>query len=180
MMRLPLSGTRGFGAKQIGRALMPGKLIFSLVAVVALLAAIPSNAAEQTPEAYKEAVEPICKANTEANEKILKGVRQKVKAGKYDAAANQFSAAAKALKKTRAQLLAVPKPAEDTAQLTKWLSYAKTEAQLFESIAKKLHADEATAAQKMVVRLVSTARQANNQVLDYEFRYCRFQPSKFI
>lgn len=160
---------------------MPGKkLVFSLVAAVALLAAIPSSAAEQTPEAYKEAVEPICKANTEANEKILKGVRQKVKSGKYDAAAKQFQAAAKALKKTRTQLVAVPKPSEDTAKLTKWLDYAKTEAQLFERIAKKLHNDEATAAQKMVVRLVSTARQANNQVLDYEFRYCRFQPSKFI
>jgi len=159
---------------------MPGKLIFSLVAVVALLAAIPSNAAEQTPEGYKEAVEPICKTNTEANEKILKGVRQKVKDGNYDAAAKQFSGAAKALKKARTQLLAVPKPTEDAAQLTKWLGYAKTEAQLFESIATKLKNDEATAAQKMVVRLVSTARQANNQVLDYEFRYCRFQPSKFI
>jgi hypothetical protein len=103
-----------------------------------------------------------------------------VKSGKYDAAAKQFTGAAKALKKTRAQLLAVPKPPEDSAQLTKWLGYAKTEAELFETIAKKLHNDEATAAQKMVVRLVSTARQANNQVLDYEFRYCRFQPSKFI
>lgn len=160
---------------------MSGKrLILSLVAVAALLAAVPSSAAEATRESYKEAVEPICKANTEANEKILKGVRQKVKAGKYDAAAKQFSSAARALKRTRTQLLAVPKPAEDVAQLTKWLSYAKTEAGLFESIAQKLHNDEATAAQKMVVRLVSTAKQANNQVLDYEFRYCRFQPSKFI
>jgi hypothetical protein len=160
---------------------MPGKkLIFSLVAVLALLAAVTSSAAEQTPEAYKEAVEPVCKANTEANEKILKGVRQKVKAGKYDAAAKQFEGAAKALKKTRAQLLAVPKPAEDTAKLTKWLGYVKTEIQLFESIAQKLKKDDVTAAQKMVVRLVSNARQANNQVLDYEFRYCRFQPSKFI
>ncbi len=160
---------------------MSGKrLILSLVAVAALLAAVPSSAAEATRESYKEAVEPICKANTEANEKILKGVRQKVKAGKYDAAAKQFQGAAKALKKTRTQLLAVPKPAEDEAQLTKWLGYAKTEAQLFEMIAAKLKKDEATAAQKMVVRLVSTARQANNQVLDYEFRYCRFQPSKFI
>lgn len=159
---------------------MPGKLIFSLAAIVALLAAVPSSAAEQTPESYKEAVEPICKANTEANEKILKGVRQKVKDGQYKAAAAQFSGAAKALKKARTQLLAVPKPAEDAAQLTKWLGYAKTEAQLFESIAAKLKKSEATAAQKMVVRLVSTARQANNQVLDYEFRYCRFQPSKFI
>jgi hypothetical protein len=159
---------------------MPGKLTFSIVAIVALLAAIPSSAAEQTPETYKEAVEPICKANTEANEKILKGVRQKVKDGQYKAAAAQFSGAAKALKKARTQLLAVPKPPEDAAQLTKWLGYAKTEAQLFESIAAKLRKSEATAAQKMVVRLVSTARQANNQVLDYEFRYCRFQPSKFI
>jgi uncharacterized protein with FMN-binding domain len=159
---------------------MPGKLTFSIVAVVALLAAVPSSAAEQTPDMYKEAVEPICKTNTEANEKILKGVRQKVKDGQYKAAAAQFSGAAKALKKARTQLLAVPKPPEDAAQLTKWLGYAKTEAQLFESIAAKLKKSEATAAQKMVVRLVSTARQANNQVLAYEFRYCRFQPSKFI
>jgi type IV secretory pathway protease TraF len=155
-------------------------MILSLVAVAALLAAVPSSAAEATRESYKEAVEPICKANTEANEKILKGVRQKVKSGKYDAAAKQFQGAAKALKKTRGQLLAVPKPTEDTAKLTKWLGYVKTEVTLFESIATKLKKDEVTAAQKMVVRLVSNARQANNQVLDYEFRYCRFQPSKFI
>jgi hypothetical protein len=160
---------------------MPGKkLIFSLIAVVALLGAVTASATEGERAEYKDAVEPICKANTEANEKILKGVRQKVKSGKYDAAAKQFSAAARALKKTRGQLLAVPKPAEDAARLTKWLGYAKSEAELFESIAKKLHNDEATAAQKMVVRLVSTAKQANNQVLEFEFRYCRFQPSKFI
>jgi hypothetical protein len=162
-------------------ASMSGKrLVVSLVAVAALLGAVPSSAAEQDRETYKEAVEPICKANTEANEKILKGVREKVKSGKYDAAAKQFSGAARALKKTRTQLLAVPKPPEDAAKLTKWLGYAKTEAQLFESIAAKLKNDEVTAAQKMVVRLVSTARQANNQVLEFEFRYCRFQPSKFI
>ena len=67
------------------------KLIVSLVAVAALVAAVPSNAAEATPETYKEAVEPICKVNTEANEKILKGVRSKVKSGKLDAAARQFT-----------------------------------------------------------------------------------------
>ena len=160
---------------------MSGKrLILSLVAVVALLAAVPSSAAEATRESYKEAVEPICKANTEANEKILKGVREKVKSGKYDAASKQFSSAAKALKQARAQLLAVPKPSEDAARLTKWLGYVKTEISLFESVSTKLKKGEVTAAQKMVVRLVSNARQANNQVLDYEFRYCRLQPSKFI
>lgn len=156
------------------------KLIFSLVAVAVLLAAVPASATEAERAVYKEAVEPICKKNTEANEKILKGVRAKVKSGKYDVAAKQFLRAAKALKKTRAQLARVPKPEEDTAKLNKWLRYVKTEATLFESIARKLKKDEVTAAQKMVVRLVSNARQANNQVLDFEFRYCRFQPSKFI
>ncbi|HYG97093.1 MAG TPA: hypothetical protein VD741_08295 [Solirubrobacterales bacterium] len=160
---------------------MPGKkLILSFVAAVMLLGAVPSLAAEATQDSYKEAVEPICKANTEANEKILKGVREKVKAGKLDAAARQFAAAGRALKRTRAQLLAVPKPAADAARLTKWLGYVKDEVELFEAIARKLANDESTSAQKMVVRLISNARQANNQVLDFEFRYCRFQPSKFI
>lgn len=156
------------------------KLILSFVAVVALLGTVPSLAAEATPESYKEAVEPICKANTEANEKILKGVRAKVKAGKLDAAARQFAGAARALKRTRAQLLQVQQPPADAARLTKWLGYVKTEVQLFEAVSRKLANDEATAAQKMVVRLISNARQANNQVLDFEFRYCKFQPSKFI
>ena len=160
---------------------MPGnKLVLSLVALAALLGAVPSKAAEATRESYVEAVEPICKANTEANEKILEGVRQRVKTGKLAAAAGQFRSAAKALKGARTQLLRVPKPAADTTRLTKWLGYVKTEAQLFETVAAKLTKDEVTAAQKMVVRLVSTARQANNQVLDYEFRYCRLQPSKFL
>lgn len=156
------------------------KLIMLLAAVAALMGAVPSFAAEATPESYKEAVEPICKTNTEANEKILKGVRQKVKDGNLAAASKQVYAAARALKQARAQLLKVPKPAADSARLTKWLGYVKTEAELFESLGKKLAQDEKNQAQKMVLRLESTARQANNTVLDYEFRYCRFQPSKFL
>lgn len=160
---------------------MPGKkLILSLVAAAALLGAVPSLAAETTREDYVKAVEPICKANTEANEKILKGVRSKVNAGKLDAAAKQFARAARALKRARAQLLQVPKPPADATRLTKWLGYVKTEIQLFESLSRKLANDERSRAIRMVIRLRSTANQANNQVLDFEFRYCKFQPSKFI
>lgn len=160
---------------------MPGKKLFlSFVAVAVLLGAIPAAAAEATRETYKAAAEPICKANTKANEKILKGVRAKVKAGKLDAAARQFAAAARALKRTRTQLLRVPKPEADAARLTRWLGYVKKEIDLFQAVSRKLAKGEATAAQKMVVRLISNARQANNLVLDFEFRYCRFQPSKFI
>jgi hypothetical protein len=157
------------------------KLIVSLVAVLALLSTVPAVAADEGErQIYREAVEPICKANTEANEKILKGVRQKVKEGKLDPASKQVLAAARALKQARAQLLQVPKPPEDAAKLTKWLGYVKTEVQLFEALGRKLANDEKNAAQRMVVRLYGTAKQANNLVLEFEFRYCRFQPSKFI
>jgi molybdenum-dependent DNA-binding transcriptional regulator ModE len=86
-----------------------------------------ATAAEQTRESYVAAVEPISKTNTQANEKILKGVRQEVKAGKLAPAGAAFLKAAKALKQTYAPLAAVPQPAADAAKLTKWLSYVKAE-----------------------------------------------------
>jgi hypothetical protein len=160
---------------------MPGKkLLVSFAAAVMLLAAVPALAAEATPETYKAEVEPICKRNTEASEKILHGVRENVKTGKLKQASRQLFAAAKALKKTRGQLLAVPKPTEDAARLTKWLKGIKTEVELLEATGRKLAKGEKNGALKMVVRLESNARQTNNLVLDYEFRYCKYQPGKFF
>jgi hypothetical protein len=148
--------------------------------LVVLLGALPAFAAETTREEYVKAVEPICKANTEANEKILKGVKAKVKAGKLDAASKQVAAAARALKRTRVQLLKVPKPSADAARLTKWLGYVKTEIALLEAVARKLATDQQNAAFRMQLRLESTARRANAEVLGFGFRYCKFQTSKFL
>jgi hypothetical protein len=159
---------------------MSGKLILSLAAIVALLAAVPSSAAEATPESFKEAVEPICKTNREANAKVLDGASKNVREGKLKKASAQLFAAAKALKLARARMLKVPKPAEDEAQLTRWLNGIKTEVQLFEAAARKLANGEKNAATKMVIRLKNNATKTNNIVLDYEFRYCRINPTEFI
>jgi hypothetical protein len=156
------------------------KLALLLCAALLLVVAAPSFALEPEAQAYREDVEPICKRNTEANQTILKGVRANVKAGKLKKASRQLLAAAKALKHTREQLLKVPKPTADTARLTKWLKGVKTEIELLEAAGRKLAKGEKNAAQKMVVRLDSNARRTNNLVLDYEFRFCRFQPSKFL
>jgi hypothetical protein len=136
-------------------------------------------AEEVTRDTYKAAVEPICKTDTQANEKILKGVRQEVKAGKLKAAGTQFQKAAAALKQAYTQLKAVPQPAADTAKLGKWLAYVKTEAELFEEAAKALKANNKTKAQTIVVKLTHNANLANNQVLSFGFRYCKLEPSKF-
>jgi len=160
---------------------MPGKkLVLSLVATAVLFAAVPALAAEISPDEYKAQVEPICKANLKANEKILKGVRENVKTGKLSKASRQLLGAANALKKTRAELLQVQTPAEDAARLTKWLKGVKTEVELLEAAGRKLANGEKTGASKMVIRLRSNALKTNNLVLSYEFHYCKFEPQKFI
>ncbi len=136
-------------------------------------------AAETSRDEYVATVEPICKANTEANERILKPVKAQVKAGKLSQAAQRFSKASTALKKTYTQLAAVPQPAADAAKLGTWLGYVKTEGDLFAAVAAKLKAGQKGAAQAKVNKLSSNANQANATVLSFNFRYCRFEPSKF-
>jgi hypothetical protein len=153
------------------------------VAVVAALAAFAAAslafAGETTRAEYVAQVEPICKSNAQANEKILKGVRSEFKAGKLKVAAGQFSRAATALRKTVTQLKAVAQPPADQAKLAKWLKDVEEEANLFQKTAKKLKAGDKTGAQAMVIRLTHNATLANNVVLVFEFHYCRFEPSRF-
>jgi hypothetical protein len=158
-----------------GRPTVVAALAIAALALVTSLAA----AAEVTRDSYREAVEPICQANTQANERILAGVRSEVKSGKLRPAAAQFARAATALKKTQRQLAAVPQPPADAAKLTKWLGSVKLEASLFERIAAQLRAGQKGAAEQTVAKLTSNATQANNQVIPFEFHYCRFEPSRF-
>jgi hypothetical protein len=147
---------------------------------VFLLAIPPALAAEQTKEGYVAAVEPICQANTKANEKILKSVKAEVKAGKLAPAAASFLKAAAALKKTWTELGAVAQPPEYSAKLTRWLGYVKTEAGLFEKAGKLLKAGQKAQAEQMVNKLTQNANLANFEVVSFGFRYCKFEPSKFV
>lgn len=155
------------------------RVITFAISALLLAGASLASATEVTRESYVAEVEPICKSNTQANEKILKGVRQEVKQGKLALAGKQFSKAAVALKKAYLQLKAVPQPPADTTRLTKWLSYVKVEVSLFEKAAAALKAGNKPKTQTIVVQLTHNANLANNQVLSFNFRYCKLEPSKF-
>jgi len=160
-----------------------GKKSFSIVSAVILVLSMLATpfalADQQERNEYKEQVEPICKVNTEANKRILKGVRKLVKRGKLKAAGVKFAKAGAALNRARGELAAVPKPPEDEAKLTKWLGKIKFEVTLFKKTAKKLKAGDKNGAQTLVIKLQHNATVANNLVLGFEFHYCRFEPSKF-
>jgi hypothetical protein len=158
---------------------MKFKILAIVVLVLGLACASLASAAEVTRETYKEAVEPICETNTKANEKILGGVRQEVKAGKLKTAGAKFSQAAAALEKALKQIEGVAKPSADEAKLGKWFGYIKDEAGLFKSGASALKAGDKHAAQSIVAKLTHDATLANNEVIAFGFRYCRLEPSRF-
>ena len=144
-----------------------------------LLVAAAADAAEVSRFEYREAAEPICKVNTKANERILAGVKSEVRQGKLKSSAVKFAKAAAALKATQGQLEALPEPSADQARLRKWFGYVKSEVSYFEAIATKLKAGQKASAEQFVTRLTTTANQANNAVLPFEFDYCRLEPSRF-
>jgi hypothetical protein len=174
------------GAAQAKEEAKVGKKSFSIVSAVVLvltMLATPFAWAEESKAdprgEYREAVEPICKVNGEASKRILKGVRRLVKEGKLKAAGVKFAKAGVALKRTHGELAAVPRPEEYAAKLTKWLGLIGTEVTLFKKTAAKLKAGNKNGAQTLVIKLQHNATLANNQVLSFEFHYCRFEPSKF-
>ena len=153
--------------------------ILSGSVVLAMVLAVSAFAAEVSRDEYKEAAEPICKTSAKANERILAGVRKEVKQGKLRTAAAKFAKASKEQSQTLKQLEALPQPTADEARLGKWLGYLKIEAELFEQAGRKLKAGDKPGAEHVFAKLTPNANKANNQVLPFEFHYCRLEPQKF-
>jgi hypothetical protein len=153
--------------------------IFSGSLAVALVFAAAALAAEVSREEYKEAAEPICKTSAKANERILSGVRKEVRKGHLKPAAAKFAKASRQQARALKRLRGLAQPSADEARLGKWLGYLKTEADLFAQAGRKLKAGDKPAAEHVFAKLTPTANKANNQVLPFEFHYCRLEPQKF-
>ncbi len=136
-------------------------------------------AAETTKTEYKELVEPICKTNSEASDKYLKGVKNLVKNDKLKQASESFTKAANALEKAQKQLAAVEQPPADSAKLNKWLSGIKGEISLMREIATAFKSGNKGKGSSLAVKLQHNATTTNNQVISYAFKYCKIDPSKY-
>lgn len=156
--------------------------VLVLALVAAALVAVPAAlAAEEIDrETYVERVEPICKQNTDANSRILKGVKEQVKQEKLVPAGKRFVQASAALGTAVGKIAAVPQPSEDAAKLTKWIGYLKHEQTFLLKIGKALKAKDKYHAQKLAVELNKNNNQANNTVINFNFKECRIDSSRFI
>ncbi len=157
--------------------LMVAMALAALVAVPTALAAEDPN---MTRDAYIAKVEPICKANTAANSRILKGVKGQVQKGKLVPAGKRFVRAATALGKAVNQIVKVPLPPEDATKLTKWIGYLKSERTYLQQIGGALKAENKFRAQKLASQLNRNNNKANNTVISFDFDECRIDSSKFV
>lgn len=151
----------------------------ALAMAVALLVVVPVALADER-EDYVAAVEPICKANSEANARILKGVKGQVQDGKLVPAGKRFIRASTALGNSVKQIAKVPRPAADAAKLTKWIGYLKDEQSYLQRIGQALKVKNKFKAQKLAVKLNRNNNQANNTVISFNFKECRIDSSRFI
>jgi hypothetical protein len=155
--------------------------ILSLFAALAILLTASFAFAEEevTRDSYREAVEPICKTNKQASDRILSGVKDMVKKDKLAQASQAFAKAATALEKAQKQLAAVAQPPADAAKLTKWISEIKGEVALMKTISTKFKQGNKSKATSLAVKLQNNANKANNLVIAFQFNYCKIDPSKY-
>jgi len=155
-----------------------------LAVAMALLVIVPAAIAaegELTRDEYVAKVEPICKQNSDANSRILKGVKEQVtKKDELVPAGKRFIRASAALAMTVDKIAAVPQPSADSAKLTKWIGYLEKEQTFLQQIGKKLKAKDKYHAEKLAQELNSNNNKANNTVISFNFHECRIDSSRFL
>jgi hypothetical protein len=168
-MHIWISGSRALGS------VLSALLLTAFVAPLAL-AVTPK---EEERRSYVAQVEPICKTNTKANDRILSGVRKEVTKGKLGLASAKFRRAATAFGTATTQIAAVPQPPEDAAKLSTWIGHLRDEKTILAEIATALKKGNKHKVQSLSVKLTSNSNLANNTVLGFGFNYCVIKPSRF-
>jgi hypothetical protein len=157
----------------------------ALASALALLVVFPvalaaAETGQEEKEKYAKQVEPICKTNSEANSRILKGVKGQVENDKLVPAGKRFVRASTALGKAVTQIDKVPRPEAFDAKLTKWIGYLRKEKTFLQQIGAALKAKDKHKAQKLAVELNKNNNQANNTVITFPFKECHIDSSRFI
>lgn len=143
-----------------------------LVALLAAAAAAP--AAEQTREAYKERVEPVCKANRIANERIMSGARQRLKRKMYVPVGKQFVRVSGSFGKLIKRLGPVPPPVGYERTVKRWIAFMRLIKQRLFKVGKLYRAGEDIKAAHMSILAERAGISANNISIVFKLRECRF------
>jgi len=147
---------------------------FAALALVMLAVAPLAGGEEQTRETYKAQVEPLCQANREANERILRGARQRVNMNKLVPAGKQFIRASDSFGKLIKRLVAIPPPAEDARRVKRWFDSMRLLKTRLRNVGKYFKAGEKIKGTHESIFAERAGISANNTSIVFHFRHCRF------
>jgi hypothetical protein len=153
-----------------------------LVAALALSAppALAAEAAEAPTRAeYVERLEQICKPNSEATQRAVRGMRADVRAERLRVAAGKFAKAQRIFGRTVSSISKVPRPAADRETLARWFDALAEEQVLLGRIVASLRAEDLARFQRVSADFIHQGNKANNVVVSFGFNYCNFKSSRY-
>ncbi len=147
----------------------------------ALFAVVAGADAAEAPtrDEYVARLERVCKPDTEATQRAMKGARADVSAERLAVAAGKFAKASSIFGSTVTEISALPRPPADVAKLGKWFGYLRNQESYLTRIAAQLRAGQAIKAQRLTARFIHNGNLANNVVLAFGFDYCSFKFSRY-
>jgi len=142
---------------------------------LALLAIAPlAHGEEQTRESYKTAVEPLCKVNREANERIMAGARERVNKDQLKPVGKQFIRLSESFGGLIKQLAPVPPPSGDSHRVDRWFDSMQLLKQRLRNVGRYYKAEEKIKAAHEAILAERSGLSANNTSIVFHFHYCRF------
>jgi hypothetical protein len=157
------------------RAKLTTAMLVLAVTLVAAAAAWGDELTGPSREEYVAQVDPICKANTDANRPLLTQARKLGKAEKYASAAGKVSRVASNFGKSIASIEAVPRPTEDSVRLRKWFGFLRIVRKNLNKVSIALRQENDIKAKHEEIRVERSSNAANNVSFVFGFKYCHLK-----
>jgi hypothetical protein len=150
------------------------------VVPVALALALPARAgAEVTRPEYVAELEKICKPDSAATQRAVRGTRADVRSERFPPAASKVAKAKRIFAGTVRAISIVPRPAADRATLARWFAALERESTALGRTAAALRVEDVARFQRVWADFIHEGNKANNVVVSFGFNYCSFKPSRF-
>jgi hypothetical protein len=159
------------------------RLVLIVPVALALLlgAAAPAGAAEAPSRVeYVAQLERICKPDSEATQRAVRGTRADVRSERLRRAAGKVAKAQRIFAGTVRKIAKVPRPTADGPTLKRWFAALDRETAALGRTARTLREDDVARFQRVWADFIHEGNKANNVVVSFGFDYCNFKPSRFV
>jgi hypothetical protein len=152
-------------------------LVLAALALVLPTAAIGASVGR---EEYVAGLEKICKPDSEATQRAVRGTRADVRSERFRRASTKVTKASRIFAGTVRSIAEPPRPPSDRKTLARWFAALQREGDALDRTAAALRAEDLPRFQRVWANFVHEGNKANNVVVSFGFDYCAFKPSRFM